>query len=80
MKLLVNPNAPPIYPCRVCHAEVHENESSIQCDSGCAYFFHKQCTNLTDAAFKFLLDDAFVEWCCEFCEKERNIPLVKYRT
>jgi hypothetical protein len=33
-----NPNAPPIYPCGVCHKEVHDNEQAILCESGCNFW------------------------------------------
>lgn len=36
-----NPNAPPIYPCGVCHKEVHDNDQGILCESGCNFWFHR---------------------------------------
>lgn len=36
-----NPSAPPIYPCGVCHKEVHDNDQGILCESGCNFFFHR---------------------------------------
>lgn len=36
-----NPNAPPIYPCGVCHKEVHDNDQAILCESGCNFWFHR---------------------------------------
>lgn len=36
-----NPNAPPIYPCGVCHKEVHENDQALLCESGCNFWFHR---------------------------------------
>ena len=36
-----NPNAPPIYPCGVCHKEVHDNDQAIPCESGCNFWFHR---------------------------------------
>ena len=37
-----NPNAPPIYPCGICHKEVHDNDQAILCESGCNFWFHRQ--------------------------------------
>ncbi|MGL5472092.1 MAG: hypothetical protein ACRDCT_28605, partial [Shewanella sp.] len=34
-----NPNAPPIYPCGVCHKEVHDNDQGLLCESGCNFWF-----------------------------------------
>ena len=39
-----NPNAPPIYPCGICHKEVHDNDQAILCESGCNFWFHRVCT------------------------------------
>lgn len=36
-----NPNAPPIYPCGICHKEVHDNDQAILCESGCNFWFHR---------------------------------------
>lgn len=36
-----NPNAPPIYPCGVCHKEVHDNDQGLLCESGCNFWFHR---------------------------------------
>lgn len=41
-----NPNAPPIYPCGVCHKEVHDNDQAILCESGCNFWFHRYVTPL----------------------------------
>jgi len=78
--IVQNPNnshAPPIYPCGICRREVHESEPGIMCEAGCSFWYHKQCTNLTEDAFKFLKNEVFAEWVCEQCEKTRSIPLVK---
>ncbi|CAE1276354.1 unnamed protein product [Acanthosepion pharaonis] len=32
-----NPNAPPIYPCGICHKEVHDSDQAILCESGCNF-------------------------------------------
>lgn len=36
-----NPNAPPIYPCGVCHKEVHDNDQGLLCESGCNFWYHR---------------------------------------
>lgn len=36
-----NPNAPPIYPCGICHKEVHDNDQGLLCESGCNFWFHR---------------------------------------
>ena len=72
-----NPNAPPIYACGNCRREVHENEQGIMCESSCTFWYHRQCTSLTEAAFKFLKTEVFAEWVCEICEKTGTVPLVK---
>jgi len=36
-----NPNAPPIYPCGMCHKEVNDNDEAVFCESGCNFFFHR---------------------------------------
>lgn len=77
--LSTNSNAPPRYYCRSCQTEVQENEQNIMCEAGCHWFHHRACTNLTDAAFAFLKNEVYAEWCCEICEQSRMIPLVKYK-
>lgn len=36
-----NPNAPPIYPCGLCHKEVNDNDEALFCEPGCKFFFHR---------------------------------------
>lgn len=43
-----NPNAPPIYPCGICHKEVHDNDQAILCESGCNFWFHRYKLKLND--------------------------------
>merc|ERR1719297_47026 len=56
-----NPNAPPIYPCGICHKEVHDNDQAILCESGCNFWFHRVCTGLAEAAFHFLTQEIYAE-------------------
>jgi PHD-finger len=74
-----NPNAPPIYPCGVCHKEIHDNDQAILCESGCNFWFHRTCTGLTDCAYVLLTKEVYAEWVCDHCLSSRNIPLVKLK-
>lgn len=74
-----NPNAPPIYPCGVCHKEIHDNDQAILCESGCNFWFHRTCTGLTDCAYVLLTKEVYAEWVCDHCLASRNIPLVKLK-
>lgn len=74
-----NPNAPPIYPCGICHKEVHDNDQAILCESGCNFWFHRACTGLTDAAYHLLTAEVYAEWVCDKCLTSKNIPLVKFK-
>ncbi|KAI8434366.1 hypothetical protein MSG28_012421 [Choristoneura fumiferana] len=74
-----NPNAPPIYPCGVCHKEVHDNDQAILCESGCNFWFHRGCTGLTEPAFQLLTAEVYAEWVCDKCLHSKNIPLVKFK-
>ncbi|KAH1011689.1 hypothetical protein HUJ04_001007 [Dendroctonus ponderosae] len=74
-----NPNAPPIYPCGICHKEVHDNDQAILCESGCNFWFHRGCTGLTEHAFQLLTAEVYAEWVCDKCLATKNIPLVKFK-
>lgn len=74
-----NPNAPPIYPCGVCHKEVHDNDQAILCESGCNFWFHRLCTGLSEAAFQMLNTEVYAEWVCDKCLNSKQIPLVKFK-
>ncbi|GAB6020591.1 hypothetical protein CHUAL_003270 [Chamberlinius hualienensis] len=74
-----NPNAPPIYPCGICHKEVHDNDQAILCESGCNFWFHRICTGLTEAAYHLLTAEVYAEWVCDKCLGSKNIPLVKFK-
>jgi len=78
-KKIVNANGQQIFVCKSCCKEVHENNQGILCDGGaCHYWYHLQCTNLTELAFKFLKENALAEWCCESCEQNPNKPPVRF--
>lgn len=74
-----NPNAPPIYPCGICHKEVHDNDQAILCESGCNFWFHRICTGLTEAAYHLLTAEVYAEWVCDKCYQSKNIPMVKFK-
>lgn len=74
-----NPNAPPIYPCGMCHKEVNDNDEAVFCESGCNFFFHRTCVGLTEAAFQMLNKEVFAEWCCDKCVSSKHIPMVKFK-
>ncbi|CAO1395227.1 unnamed protein product [Diamesa hyperborea] len=74
-----NPNAPPIYPCGVCHKEVHDNDQGLLCESGCNFWFHRACSGLTEAAYQLIHNEVYAEWCCDKCLSSKNIPLVKFK-
>lgn len=75
-----NPNAPPIYPCGICHKEVHDNDQAILCESGCNFWYHRTCTGLTEPAFVMLTQEVYAEWACDGCLSSRSIPLVKMKS
>lgn len=74
-----NPNAPPIYPCGICHKEVHDNDQAILCESGCNFWFHRVCTGLIEAAYQLLTAEVYAEWVCDKCLNSKSIPLVKFK-
>jgi len=74
-----NPNAPPIYPCGICHKEVHDNDQAILCESGCNFWFHRVCTGLAEAAFHFLTQEIYAEWVCDSCFQYKDVPLIKFK-
>merc|ERR1719342_1050159 len=61
------PNAPPIYPCGICHKEVHDNDQAILCESGCNFWFHRSCIGLTEGAYHLLTGEVYAEWVCDKC-------------
>jgi len=74
-----NPNAPPIYPCGMCHKEVHENDQAILCESGCNFWFHRMCTGLMEQAYHLLIAEVYAEWVCDRCLSSKSIPLIKFK-
>ena len=74
-----NPNAPPIYPCGICHKEVTESDQGILCESGCNFWFHRACTGISERAFILLKHEVYAEWVCDSCLRNKNIPLIKFK-
>lgn len=75
-----NPNAPPIYPCGICHKEIHDNDQAILCESGCNFWFHRTCAGLSEIAYILLTKEIYAEWVCDKCLSTRNIPLIKMKS
>ena len=70
-----NPNAPPIHPCGLCRREVIDNEESIMCESGCNFWFHRQCVGLSPEAYALTKREIFAEWACDECSAKRFLPI-----
>ncbi len=69
-----NPNAPPIYPCGVCHREVQgESDEAMMCESGCNFWFHRTCIGMLPEAYIFLKKEIFAEWVCDNCIQSKRI-------
>lgn len=75
-----NPNAPPIYPCGICHKEVHDNDQGMLCESGCNFWFHRACAGITEQAYHLLTHEVYAEWVCDNCLRSKNIPLIKFKS
>ena len=76
-----NPNAPPIHPCGVCHREVQgDSEEALLCESGCNFWFHRICINMSPDAYILLRNEPFTEWVCDTCMRTKNIPPIKLRS
>jgi len=74
-----NQNAPPIYTCGGCRREIAENEAALLCESGCNFWYHKQCSGLNDDAYNMIKADFLVEWACDGCVARGNVPLFKFK-
>ena len=72
-----NPHAPPIYPCGTCHKEISDTDQAVLCESGCNFWFHRQCSGLTEPAFQLLSREVYAEWACDTCLRTKSIPLIK---
>ncbi|XP_006811667.1 uncharacterized protein LOC102806144 [Saccoglossus kowalevskii] len=75
-----DPNAPAIYPCGICHREVHDNDDAILCESSCNFWFHRICTGMTEAAYTLLTAEQSAEWVCDMCiGKKKKVPMTRMK-
>ncbi|XP_070542458.1 pygopus homolog 1-like [Ptychodera flava] len=80
--VILNPNdpaAPAIYPCGLCHREVHDNDDAILCESSCNFWFHRVCTGMTEAAYTLLTAEQSAEWVCDKCIAKKKTPMVRIK-
>ena len=76
-----NPNAPPIYLCGACTREVQGNgDDAIVCESGCNFWFHRACINMTPEALLYLKKEIYAEWVCENCFHHKRIAPIKFKS
>ena len=67
----------PVYPCGICRREVNDNDDAIFCETGCAQWYHRICTGLTELAYDLLTAEENAEWVCDNCIATKSVPLVK---
>ena len=76
-----NPNAPPTYLCGACHREVQgDNDDAIVCESGCNFWFHRTCINMTPEALLYLKNEVYAEWVCDNCMHSKRIAPIKFKS
>ncbi len=76
-----NPNAPPIHPCGVCHREVQgDSEEGLMCESGCNFWFHRICIQMSPEAYHFLKNEVYAEWVCDTCIQTKRIAPIKFKS
>ena len=76
-----NPNAPPIHPCGVCHREVQgDSEEGLMCESGCNFWFHRVCINMSPDAYHFIKTEVYAEWVCDNCIQTKRIAPIKFKS
>lgn len=76
-----NPNAPPIHPCGVCHREVQgDSEEGLMCESGCNFWFHRICINMSPDAYHFIKTEVYAEWVCDNCIQTKRIAPIKFKS
>ena len=76
-----NPNAPPIHPCGVCQREVQgDGDEALLCESGCNFWFHRVCINMSPDAYNLLRNEPYTEWVCDICMRGKGIPPIKLRS
>ena len=76
-----NSNAPPIHPCGVCHREVQgDSEEGLMCESGCNFWFHRVCINMSPDAYHMLKNEIYAEWVCDNCIHTKRIAPIKFKS
>jgi hypothetical protein len=76
-----NSNAPPIHPCGVCHREVQgDSEEGLMCESGCNFWFHRICINMSPDAYHMLKNEVYAEWVCDNCIHTKRIAPIKFKS
>ena len=76
-----NPNAPPTYLCGACHREVQgDSDDAIVCESGCNYWFHRACINMSPEALLYLKKEVYAEWVCDNCMHTKRIAPIKFKS
>jgi hypothetical protein len=76
-----NPNAPPIHPCGVCHREVQgDSEEGLMCESGCNFWFHRSCIQMSPDAYHLLKTEVYAEWVCDNCIQMKRINPIKLKS
>ncbi|KAI0979470.1 hypothetical protein GJ496_011404 [Pomphorhynchus laevis] len=73
-------NAPPIPVCGNCQKETRDTDELVLCESGCNFWYHRQCVSLTEEAYKLLKAEIFAEWVCDHCLSTKSIPPVKMKS
>lgn len=70
---------PILYPCGICTKEVSDADDAILCEAGCEYWYHRNCTGMTDIAYQLLTNEDNAEWVCDKCIATKSVPLCKLK-
>ena len=57
---------PTKFPCKECGKSVRKNQNAVLC-SECGFWIHATCLNMSNSAFKYLLDRPTIDWICPIC-------------
>jgi len=69
-----------LFPCGICTKEVNDEDEAILCEAGCAFWYHRNCTGMSDFAYKSLTNEENAEWVCDKCIATKCVPLVKIKS
>lgn len=72
-------SGPILYPCGICTKEVSDADDAILCEAGCEYWYHRNCTGMTDIAYQLLTNEDNAEWVCDKCIATKSVPLLKLK-